>query len=242
LRASVFAGWPNDDLPLEPKQILSVEREGLRLGAWEFGSQPEVLLRVYVVEDSAKKGGETARLQILDKNSGPIWLHNLRAGFGVPLAEEPQSTATIANIVSPLVSLKAQLKATGASLAWFAPRGVGLTAFDGDEKRQTKIRRRFQLLGQTLDGMRVWDIRRTIQAIHFIREGDAAHVELLANGPMAVNALFAATFEPNVRVLEARGMPKSLVQGPDYLNVLRVADIPDVLNLLLPQTEVKLSE
>jgi hypothetical protein len=166
----------------------------------------------------------------------------LRAGFGVPLAEEPADTSGIANIVSPLVSLKAQLQATGNSLAWFAPRGVGLTAWSGDEKRETKIRRRFQLLGQTRDGMRVWDIRRAIQAIHFIREGDAARVELLARGPMAVNALYATVFEPNVRLLETRAMPKSLVAGPDYLNALRVADVPDILKLIAAQTEVKQSD
>jgi len=52
----------------------------------------------------------------------------------------------------------------------------------------------------------------------------------------------AAVFEPNVRALEAHGMPKSLIEGPDYLNVLRVADIPDVLKLIESQTKVKLSE
>jgi len=242
LKQSVFAGWPAEDLSLEPKRVLSVEREGLRLSAWEFTSQPEVALRIYLVEEISAKSSGAVRLQVLDETGESIWLHGLRAGFGVPLAEEPADTSSIANIVSPLVSLKAQLKANGGSLAWFAPRGVGLTAWSGDEKRQTKIRRRFQLLGQTRDGMRVWDIRRAIQTIHFIREGDVAHVELLANGPMAVNALFATVFEPNVRVLEAHAMPESLVQGPDYLNVLRVADVPDVLKLVEAQTKVKLSE
>jgi len=242
LRKHAFAGWPGDELPLEPKQVLSVEREGLRLNAWEFDSQPEVRLRVYLIEDAAAKRAQPVQLHVLDETSGLIWLHNLRAGFGVPLAEEPGDTSGIANIVSPLVSLKAQVKAIGGSLAWFAPRGVGMTALSGDEKRQTKIRRRFQLLGQTLDGMRVWDIRRAIQTVHFIREGDAARVELLANGRMSANALYATAFEPNVRALETHAMPKSLVAGPDYLSVLRVADIPDVLKLLAPQTQVKLSE
>ena len=54
-------------------------------------------------------------------------------------------------------------------IAFFAPRGVGLTAWSGGEKRLTKIRRRFMLLGQTLDGMRVWDIRRAIQVIQLVR-------------------------------------------------------------------------
>jgi len=229
LRENVFAGWPAEDLPLEPKQTLSVERDGLRLSAWDFNSQPDVSLRIYLLEDMAMKGTNAVQLQVLDENSGPLWLHDLRSGFGVLLADEPAATSHIANIVSPLVSLKARLKSSGVSLAWFAPRGVGLTAFDGDEKARTKIRRRFMLLGQTLDGMRVWDIRRAVQMIHFVREADAAKVELRASGDMAVNSLYAAVFEPTVRRLELVGLPQSQLQGPDYLAVLRVTDLPEVL-------------
>ena len=47
-------------------------------------------------------------------------------------------------------------------------------------KRRTKIRRRFMAWGQTLDGMRVWDIRRAIQMIHFVRDADVAKVEITA--------------------------------------------------------------
>ena len=101
-----------------------------------------------------------------------------RNDFGVVAdlpANSPQGTRfafTVERVRTPGAVVPPEL-----SLAWFAPRGVGLTAWTGDEKRQTKIRRRFQLLGQTLDGMRVWDIRRAIQTIHFTREGDAARHE-----------------------------------------------------------------
>jgi hypothetical protein len=135
--------------------------------------------------------------------------------------------------------VKARLKSSGASLAWFAPRGVGLTAFGGDEKARTKIRRRFMLLGQTLDGMRVWDIRRAVQMIHFVREGDDAKVELQASGDMAVNSLYAALFEPTVRRLNLQGLPQSQLQGPDYLEVLRVTDLPQVLAVLGDKVELR---
>ena len=57
-------------------------------------------------------------------------------------------------------------------------------------------------LGQTLDGMRVWDIRRAVQMIHFIRDADVAKVEITASGPMGVNALYASLFESSVRRIE----------------------------------------
>jgi hypothetical protein len=163
----------------------------------------------------------------------------LRAGFGVPIADEPADTSKINNIVSPLVSLKARLKSSSASLAWFAPRGVGMTAFAGDDKALTKIRRRFMLLGQTLDGMRVWDIRRAVQMIHFVRDADVAKVELQASGGMAVNALYAAVFEPSVKRLDLSVMPESLTESPDYLGVAKVTDLPQVLRILGTKVQVR---
>lgn len=239
LRSNVFRGWPTDESPLDPKQTIAVERGGLRLRAWDFTSQHDVPLRLYLIEDTTNKESAGVRLQILDESSGPTWLHDLRAGFGVPIADEPADTSKIANIVSPLVSLKSQLKSSNQSLAWFAPRGIGRTAWSGDVKAQTKIRRRFMALGQTLDGMRVWDIRRAIQMIHFVRDGDAAKVEITAAGQMGVNALYASLFESSVRQLELSDLPKSHVEGPDYLGVLRFTDIPQVLEVVGSKASVK---
>jgi hypothetical protein len=131
------------------------------------------------------------------------------------------------------------LKSSNASLAWFAPRGVGLTALAGDDKALTKIRRRFMLLGQTLDGMRVWDIRRAVQMIHFVREADVANVELHASGKMGVNALYAAVFEPSVKRLTLDALPPSHAEGPDYLGVLRVIDVPQVSGILGTRVQVR---
>jgi dienelactone hydrolase len=239
LREKVFAGWPTDDLPLDPKQTLAVERAGLRLRAWDFTSQHDVTLRLYLLEDATKQEAGVVQLQVLPEDADPMWLHNLRSGFGVPLADEPADTSHIANIVSPLVSLKAQLKSSGVSLAWFAPRGIGRAAWSGDEKAQTKIRRRFMALGQTLDGMRVWDIRRAVQMIHFVRDADVAKVELTASGQMGVNALYASLFESSVRRVELNNLPKSHTEGPDYLGVVRFTDIPQVLEAVGSKATVR---
>jgi hypothetical protein len=225
-------GWPADDLPLEPKLAFSTEREGLKLSAWDFTSQHDVPLRLYLVEDAASKEARPVRLQVLNENSGSMWLHNLRSGFRVPLADEPADTSHIANIVSPLVGLKAEMKSSNVTLAWFTPRGVGKTAWSGDEKAKTKIRRRFMALGQTLDGMRVWDIRRAVQMIHFVRDADVANVELHATGQMGVNALYASLSESSARRLELSELPKSHSEGPDYLGILRVTDVQDVVEAL----------
>ncbi len=99
-----------------------------------------------------------------------------------------------------------------------------MTAFSDSLATHNQIRRRFMLLGQTLNGMRVWDIRRAVQLIHFVREGDSAQVTLHASGAMAVNARFAALFEPGVRKLELQALPESESDQPDYLNATRFFD------------------
>jgi hypothetical protein len=59
------------------------------------------------------------------------------------------------------VEASSQLKG-GAVLVVIGPRGVGPSAWPTDKEKG--IRRRFMLLGQTLDGMRAWDVRRGIRA------------------------------------------------------------------------------
>ena len=44
-------------------------------------------------------------------------------------------------------------KAFKWGMAYVAPRGIGPTAWGQAERRQTQVRRRFTLLGQTLDGI-----------------------------------------------------------------------------------------
>ncbi len=235
LREKVFAGWPADDLPLEPKLAFQIRQGDLWLRAWDFTSQHDVLLRLYLLENGAATNVVPVSLTVLDQAGAAGWLANVRslagehARFSESLAGEFAGANPPAADFAALEKMKREVLANSAALAFFAPRGVGLNAWSGDEKALTKIRRRFMLLGQTLDGMRVWDIRRAIQAVHYVRADDKGKIELSADGTMAVNALYAALFEPNVRQLDLTRLPKSHTEGPDYLGVLKLCDIPQVL-------------
>ena len=108
------------------------------------------------------------------------------------------------------------------------PRGLGPSAWPGDARKQVQIRRRFQLLGQTLDGMRVWDVRRGLSAVREVFP-DASGMTLRAEGLMAAHALHAAVFEaPGIR-LDLERLPASYRDGLDYLNVARITDPAEVL-------------
>jgi hypothetical protein len=226
LRDKVFSGWPDEDTPLNPLAAWSVERDDLRFSAWDFASQTAVDLRLYLLERASGSPAACVELTVLDAADWTNWLATMATRFGDTLVRE-RADAVPANAAA-FESLRRTMADTKAALAFFAPRGVGLTAWSGDAKRQTRIRRRFMLLGQTVDGMRVWDIRRAVQTVHFVRDTDAQDVRLTVVGPMAVNALYAALFEPGARQLSLSALPDSHTDGPDYLAVLTVTDLPEV--------------
>ena len=237
LKAKTFGGWPQEGIPLETKPAFSVTRGGVKLSAWDFTSQQDVRLRIYLLEKPAGRA-KAAALTILDQPSWTNWLGAMSETFASELQEELAVTMAGLARADDVEKLKQQLRSGTKALAFFAPRGLGLTTWSGDPKRQTGIRRRFMVLGQTLEGMRVWDIRRAVQCLQAMRPRAGTKVELRARGDAAVNCLYAALFEPGVRQLELTGLPASQLEGPDYLNVSQVVDLAHVRAQVATQAEV----
>ncbi len=128
-------------------------------------------------------------------------------------------------------------------VAIFSPRGVGPHAWTGDERDQTHIRRRFALLGQTADASRVWDIIAALNALRSRPELQKAPCEVRATGSPAVNALYAALFVSTpVDKLALTDLPASHQDGPDYLGVLKILDIPYTLAMVANRTPVELHQ
>ena len=242
LRAKVFTGWPDEATPPEPKRAFSAERDDVRFSAWDFTSQHDVPLRLYLLQDATATPAGRVELNVFDQAGWTDWLSAAGAEFGSELTNELADSNASAADAAAFEKLRNELTAQHLALAFFAPRGIGLTAWSGGEKRLTKIRRRFMLLGQTMDGMRVWDIRYAVQVLHSVSGADTADIGLKATGDMAVNALYAALFQPDVRRLDLVDLPKSHMNAnvPDYLNVLKFTDIPQVREAEAGQAEVKL--
>ncbi len=88
------------------------------------------------------------------------------------------------------------------AFATVAPRGIGPTRWaevdSAGKPIGHQIRRRFALLGQTLDGQRVWDIRRAVAALRTVADVKGAPLWLQGKGDMAGLVLYAALFEPDI--------------------------------------------
>ena len=90
LKEKTFGGWPSEDTPLEARLAFSAQREGLQFRAWDFTSQHDVRLRVYLLETTKATGAQTVALEVLGPMNWSNWLGTVRVAFGDELKEELQ--------------------------------------------------------------------------------------------------------------------------------------------------------
>ncbi|MFZ9746804.1 MAG: hypothetical protein ACO3G4_09260, partial [Opitutaceae bacterium] len=121
-----------------------------------------------------------------------------------------------------------------------APRGIGPTAPTAPAAEQNQLRRRHPLLGQTLEGMRVWDIRRAAEALRAAPAFAGKPLALAGVRDQAVNALYASLHVDGLAEVELEAPPASHLRGPDYLHVLRFLDVPQAVALAAERQPVRL--
>ena len=244
LSEKVFRGWPHEPPPLNTSIAASETNGNRKLTVYEFTSEHDIRLRAYVLETvtEAMSPGNSrrpmARMRVLDHPAWRTWIQTAGAVFPDALRVEfnvlgTNSASLAANFATTL--------SEGAEIC-FAPRGVGLSAWTGDPGRQVHLRRRYMLLGQTLDGQRVWDIRRALQVLRATAAEPGRILTLESRGAMAVDVLYAALFEPDVGSLDLAELPTTHQDGPDFLNVLRVLDIPQAMAMVMERSQVRLTD
>jgi dienelactone hydrolase len=238
LREKSFRAWPTDDEhgSLDVKRTFRIERHGICLSAFDFISQPAMSLRLYLLHRAGLAKPDSVLLNTLDEQEWTEWLAAMRVGFADELADQalPDPNQEKFNQLQKQVSNSQQI------VAYFAPRGIGPTAWAADERKQTQIRRRFMLLGQTLDAMRVWDVRRAIQTLRKIDFATGVPVTLHGRGQIAGIALYASLFEPDIARLELWRLPRSHRDGPIFLNVLRYLDVPQAVAMAAQHSQVRI--
>ena len=217
LRSKCFSGWPTEDDAggLNIHRVFSGRNRGLQLEVYDFQSQPNVWLRMYVVKRTGLGGPRGLTLAVLDQDQWGHWASVLRAGWpamaGDAGAVEPNEAR--------FAELREMIRGGDREFAFVTPRGVGPTAWNVESKKLIQIRRRFMLLGQTLDGMRIWDIRRAIQTVREL--GMADRLTIQARGVTAAMAVYAGLFEDGIEAMELHTLPESHRNGPIIFNVER---------------------
>ncbi len=247
LEEMCFRAWPKEkDIPplpsLELQELASATHDDVQLQTYEFTSQSNVKLPLWVFRRNGAKPSDPILLEVLDQKRWPELLASAKPTFPAAFAKEKSTGDHHDDKNSRFAKIRQRLINETSTIAFFAPRGIGLTVWNTQGRRDVEIRRRFLLLGQTLDGMQAFDIRRACQALRSIEGQEDAPLRIEAYDQMAGNALYASLFESNISQLDLHGLPNSHNHGPYYLNVLRVLDVPQALAMAVEHSKVNLDD
>ncbi|WP_218934015.1 alpha/beta hydrolase family protein [Rubripirellula lacrimiformis] len=251
LLQKTFAGWPSgDQIPaLDTKRIATSVKDGIRCDVYQFDSQQPFRLPLFVLsaEPEPKEADPQETKPAKDSSAEPPSADANNATpnhwtvevLGQEAWEEvagglasilPKQFPDAVGSDDRFQTLSKRLKQdpTG-TLVLFPPRGIGPTQWSGNDTKRGHIRRRFMLLGQTLDGMRIWDLRRAIAAVRSIPEFDDAPLTLRGSDHAAAWILYASLFDQPVTELELIHPPSNHQDGITLLNVSRVVDMFSIM-------------
>ncbi|MBN2508523.1 MAG: prolyl oligopeptidase family serine peptidase [Verrucomicrobia bacterium] len=115
------------------------------------------------------------------------------------------------------------------------PRGMGATRWT-EKNPPNYVKRSHALLGSTVDTGRVRDVIAAARALRG-RHGGQVPLTVVGEGAAAVLAAYAALLEPEISgaVLRRPLLTHMDAAAPQFLNVLRVCDVPDALGMLAPR-------
>ncbi len=212
LLAKSFRAWPEEAPAASLQEESSVTHDTWRARQFSFTSQENIDLPLLVFEPAQGDVRQT-RLIVADDE---MW-QSLAAHLEDKGAKSP-------------------LNGKHERLVVLAPRGIGPTQWNQEPRKNIQIRRRFLLLGQTQDGMRIWDVRRAIQAVEELAPEQPLTVQ--ADGVMAGLAVYAAIFEPSVDKLVLTNPPADHRDGPVLLNVRRFMNMPEAVAMAAEKTQI----
>ncbi len=222
VRTQVFAAWPTKAEEADGIRVdhpfTNVIRSGVRLDAYDLTVQPGVTIRAWQLGHPSD-APERTDLNVLDAEG---WEARKELLLAFEAADGDPSRSP------DFPALKGAIDA-GRRQVFVAPRGIGPSAWPAD--KETHLRRRFLLLGQTLDGMRVYDVRRAVRAMTVADQP----TWLVGAGDAAPIALWAAVFEPTIAGVILDQPPTDVDRGPALLNLDRILDPPQAVALLFPR-------
>ena len=238
LESQCFLAWPFEECQqaLDVKELNANSRREIQWTEYEYLSQEPYRLSLLVtspgVLDRAK--AERVIVHVLDQ---PEWdrIHGL-----ITMGRSEAEFKLDAVRGLEFIAFQNQCRAAGTVHCYVSPRGVGPTEWTRDERKRTHIRRRFALLGQTDDSARVWDVRRAIQAVRSIPQLKEQTIALSASGQAAGWALYASLFEAPLAGLELTDLPPTHREGPIFLNVSRLLEMPQAVAIASERSHVTL--
>jgi dienelactone hydrolase len=220
-RAKSFDSWPSSrDVQLSEEKHWTARSREVRL--LRFNSEENVRLAMFY---SPVERAEEIRLCVLTADDMPALQKVLQKELGSVAPEATNTSGESVDWLRPLMHSTDRV-----TFAFLLVRGEG----SNDPKRFIQIRRRYMLIGETLDGMRVSDISAGVDLLRSFPENRELRLEVCARGKTAANAVMYAFLakDPPQR-LKLLDFPENETEQPDYLNAWRFASLSDVLKTYL---------
>ena len=134
------------------------------------------------------------------------------------------------------------VEASGMNIALCEPRGIGETRWTR-KNGPNYVERSHALLGRTVDAGRVWDV---IAAAKYVGGPNSPvspddtkelTVHVAGKGPAGLIAAYAAALDDSIASVSIVEPPVTHMDTatPQFLNILRVGDVPDLLGLIAPR-------
>lgn len=245
LKERTIAGWPKeqDVVPLNLRLVKELTQDQTHMRVYEFTSQTGVVLEAYHVSrlDGAKPTSlqvevlDDARFEelrpVFEAFSSQAGLSNSRRiqsfkHLGIITEIRLGSTGEETQVV-PVIA------GDGEASLFVSVRGIGRTKWPAN--KDVQIRRRFMLLGQTLEGMRAYDIHRSLMVAGEInRKENTKEIRLKSYGTMCGATLLAAILEQNLTKVTLSHPPRSFSDGPALWLISRTLDMPQLAAILYP--------
>ena len=219
LKEKCFVGWPEGTPKLASRKgEKAVEILGKGAHGWELDTHPYVGVQVYVEKRPSLELGNK-----LDPGSR-ITLIVSSTQDDLPLGDVKWHT---------LIRPKSDV------LTGLLYRGVASNAWARKNPPNT-VERSMALVGKTVDQGRVMDVLATVAYLDE-KAGGKATFTLLGRGDAGVIAAYAAMFDKRISQVILHEPPTTHDDGPYFLGVRRVLDIPDALGLLAPDIKVTIT-
>ncbi len=235
LKEKVFAGWVQNPPALNTRVAADVTCEGVRLRAIDFVSEQAIELRLFVMSAANTEKPDEIIFSVLDDVGWGRWCEGLGPEFAevLGLNRKPRRDKAL------FEQNRDVMETQNLAFAAIAPRGVGMSRWaESGDFADSMIRRRFALLGQTLDGQRVWDVQRAIEALLAQSSLRTRRLTIQGEREAAQIALLAGIFESGVTKFDLWHVPATFREGATFLNVLKILDMPQATALALPRKVV----
>ena len=248
LRQKSFEGWPSTYPTLNLKKIWDVSHNEVSIAAYNFESQKNIQLRMYISQKNRIDKPKSIHIHVLKEDEWKHFLIANRINLGSHLQEEIAISNIKTNVVlndktkSKLANNFNRVRNHSEVQIIFVPRGIGPSKLTLNKRHHTQTRRRFMLLGQTLAGQQAFDIIQCVRAIRSLSSYKNTPLEIWGYGHTSSLITISAIFRKDIHKINLLNYPKTDKEQPDYLNISRFATPLQLLELAKLNTQVNLKE